>query len=342
MWGFISSPRFGRNVFTRIDCIQSGIVDYVKPRYPQLIPKLAHSCYRDSGFQMRKIRATLALIVGLLITGTCAVVMLTGSLVFLLPNLLTFGLIWNPFAFTPWLWNEMMYFVCYRGILGVRIEVHGAIPPRRKIFSVILSNHADTFAMPLGFWIGTRFIHRRPIVFQKIENQWDPVIGIPMWIGRMSIFFDRDDRKQAIRAIERGLRRIAGRYGAVTINPDGTRPTKERIAVSRRAHRTRTDDCAWMQHTCMWRSGGTLATVRALHEQCMSGRMVVYAHGFARPTSTIRDMVGQTYHVSFREMERFPLHEFDAQRCMRDLCRWANIELHAWRHLRRVDDKAPP
>ncbi|MEK7529580.1 MAG: hypothetical protein AAB570_01520, partial [Patescibacteria group bacterium] len=273
---------------------------------------------------MKTIRATLALIVGLLITGTCAIVMLGGSLVFLLPNLITFGFIKNPFAFTPWLWNETMYFVCYRCLLGVRVEVHGAIPERQHIFSVILSNHATTFAMPLGFWIGTRFIHRRPIVYQKSENLWDPVIGIPMWIGRMSIFFDRNDRPKALRMISRGLRRIAGHSGAVTINPDGTRPTEEKIAVSRRAHRTRTDNCAWMQHTCMWRAGGTLTTVRALHDHGINTRVVVYAHGFAVPIMRIRDMVGQRYHVTFRELDNFPLDEIDAQRVMRGLCRFAN------------------
>lgn len=287
---------------------------------------------------MKTIRATLALIVGLLITGTCAVVMLGGSLVFLLPNLLTFGRIKNPFGFTPWLWNEMLYFVCYRGILGVRVEVHGDIPPQRKCFSVILSNHADTFAMPLGFWIGTRFIHRRPIVYQKSENLWDPVIGIPMWIGRMSIFFDRDNRAQAMRAIARGLRHMAGRCGAVTINPDGTRPTEEKITVSRRVHRTYADDCAWMQHTCMWRAGGTLTTVRALREQCISHRVVVYAHGFCEPIVRIRDMVGRTYHVSFQELIEFPQDEIIAQRTMRGLCRWANTELHAWRHMRSTEE----
>ena len=289
---------------------------------------------------MKAIRATLALIVGLGITAVFAVIMLVGSSVFLLPNLVTFGLIKNPFAFTPWLWNETIYFVCYRGILGVRVEVHGTVPERQKIFSIILSNHAITFAMPLGFWIGTRFIHRRPVVFQKAENLWNPVIGIPMWIGRMSIFFDRDDREMAVRSISRGLRRIAGRYSAVTITPDGTRPTAKKILTSRLASRTRTDNCAWMRHTSLWNAGGTLTTVRALRELCIASRVIAYAHGFGRPVRTIRDMVGQTYHVTFRIVENFPLHERDAQNETRTLCRWANTEMTAWQHFQIVDDRS--
>jgi hypothetical protein len=269
-------------------------------------------------------------------TAICALVCFFGSAIFLPLVLLSFGKIKNPFAFIPWIWQELMCLFIYRMILGIKIEIHGNVEPSDE-FAVILSNHGQGKVMPLHHWFGSRYIKRRQIVFQKRENLLNPFVGLPMWIGRLSIFFDRSNKKKAQRSIRRGIRSLAGRHGAVSIHPDGTRPTKAKLDKCAADFRGDLGPTTWMKHSLLWRAGGTHTTLKTLRALDYPFRVFVYAHGFDRPVSNISDMVGATFHIHVREEINFPDNEEDVRKRMLKLCKWVNYSITAWQNMRTFE-----
>lgn len=280
-----------------------------------------------------QLRIVTAFIVGFLLTVFFAALCLVGSITFLPIVVLTLGHVRSPFALCAWAWSDCMERFVYRGLLDMHFVYHGPKPSTLPTFRIVLSNHCPTLLLPLEYWFITHRVHPRPITLQKIENLWKNVTGLPMLLCGLCIPVDRGHSGRARTAIRWGMRWLVGREGAVSIHPDGTRPTPERLERSRAEYATMNDACEWMQHSCMWRAGGTYTTVDVLTRANIPFRVMAFAAGCDRPIHSATDLVGAMFHVTLlcdTPARMFPREEQDVRRRMADLCRAANGTIQAW------------
>jgi 1-acyl-sn-glycerol-3-phosphate acyltransferase len=111
----------------------------------------------------------------------------------------------------PVLWGRGLLWIAF---VRVRVAGRERFDPRRQY--VIMANHRSHLDAPTVYgWIGLRFLW-----VMKKELRRAPILG-PACARVGHIFIDRQDRAQAIAALERGLARAAG--ASVVFFPEGTR-----------------------------------------------------------------------------------------------------------------------
>ncbi|MFH1098809.1 MAG: 1-acyl-sn-glycerol-3-phosphate acyltransferase [Candidatus Uhrbacteria bacterium] len=161
----------------------------------------------------------------------------------------------NPFAWIPKWYSAFVTRLCYRWILGVRIvvSIRGSVRGRR----LCIGNHPTALAMPVVWWVITRYIAPHVVTVGKREHAWNPFIGWPLIILRALILIDRRDHASALRSIRDGLRRTARAVYALVIFPDMRRPTPERILADREKFADRIPRLrAWLRYSLVPRIGG--------------------------------------------------------------------------------------
>lgn len=101
-------------------------------------------------------------------------------------------------------------------MVGIKVDVHGLenIPSQPCVF---IGNHSSILDIPLIL----HTVDKRIGFIAKKELSDTPVIGY--WINRSgSVFIDRENPKEAIKAINKGVENIKNGY-SMAIFPEGTR-----------------------------------------------------------------------------------------------------------------------
>lgn len=245
---------------------------------------------------MKYIRGTLALIVG-------PILFMLMSTLMLVTGVVTLGLARPFLAHSPMWMGQVMLFVVYRGILGMKIVVErDALPaPDHKGGVLAIANHPTMLLMML---LGAFFqkLTGPALVFPiKLANIWNPFTGLPILATGLGVFIDRSKGEESRRAIRRAAAVVRRRKLGIGILADQSRPTTKAIAAD---HKRFADNpnIENFRYTCVPRTGGVFAAFDAMVNPVV---FVVMSACSVRAErwADIFGMVGSTYLIRVTRYE---------------------------------------
>lgn len=127
-----------------------------------------------------------------------------------------------PFAKAGWIDMDSFFARLYAYpvllIYGIRVQTEGSEHfPKDRPF-VLVANHQSAMDMAT---FGTLY-PKRMVCIGKKEIAWIPFFNVMFWAGG-NIFLNRQNRRQAVTALDQVVEAVKGRGVSVWIFPEGTR-----------------------------------------------------------------------------------------------------------------------
>lgn len=248
------------------------------------------------------IRGSLGLAVGIIITLICSF----GALIL--------GLIWNRLfpgqpnpagrIVGPWSW--VIYHLCYRFIIGMKVVTDPIPPPRAGWATVVYGTHMPLETVPMFGRLAGGFSHQIKIVARHdiVSGRLGILVGKAAEACGLLLRIHRDNRRQALDEIEAGLASLAP--GTVLfILADMHRPIEKYLLASRARHASRYPQILQWK-TCMPHSGAILQSLAGYDSLDKPVQLVRFGMGFDKLMENgaeISQLTGSTLYIDIEESD---------------------------------------
>lgn len=298
---------------------------------------------------IKHARAWTALALSLLTT--LAIAIITFVLAWLYKTLIEWWsqrLEWkHPVQIAPALYGHILFRTFYRPVCGLKnMSLDRSICKIEEddIVLVIANHFSDLGLAPLAMALQLTFGWRWTWVIRTNVN---PVLRWPLNALGCILTIDRDDRSQAISAMQEQAPMLAKKSQVFVIHPDESRPNQGPITKDKERYQQKLDmPLPWLEHTKFYKAGGVRQMYAMLTSTGRHVRVVHMISGLNRPNENIWDapkIVGATYHALSQEVSQDDIPNVEDEEAwkalMQELCKNANQKLDFWRTHRKIRKK---
>ena len=253
---------------------------------------------------MNVVRALLALTIAIAIVCPFIIGILTGGSFYRFVIKPRWTLIWVEYHLhrLPKYFSTVVWWICYRRILGVNLKIHGELPRiNGKVLCVL--NHGFILQLVPQVYFLTKYYEDRFVTVIK-DSMYDPqkkdwmwIIGFPFWVIWGGFPINRENRDEALTAIDQATSQIET-PASITIFADAHRPKRTRLEEDQKKYRERFHGLIdHFTETLFPRIGGVWQLVQGLK----TNTILVMGNGFDAKTPKdaihLYRLIGRTFHI---------------------------------------------